>query len=178
MPAASGRPAMPPSCATGRTPTPPARKLDSVIADKFDVGLLPDGRWRRRPQRRVPRWLADDGIQVLQEPGCSRPLLPLHDLLRKCRSRPRSSDRCCPTIATVYDDADVLAQNPYYADLKPVFQGGAVPRPSTVTSSAYNDVSTAYFTGVHNVLTGQNDGASAVATIEEDFQELMDELNS
>ena len=48
----------------------------------------------------------------------------------------RSSAALLPTIAAVYDDPDVLKANPFFADLKPVFQGGAVPRPSTVSSSS------------------------------------------
>ena len=83
-----------------------------------------------------------------------------------------------PTIAAVYDDPDVLKANPYYADLKPVFQGGAVPRPSTVSSSSYNDVSTSYFTHVHNILTGSGDAASEAQGLRRRAQDLMDELNS
>ena len=82
-----------------------------------------------------------------------------------------------PTIASVYDDPDVLKANPYYADLKPVFQGGASPRPSTVSSTSYNDVSTAYFTHVHNILTGAGDAASEVSALEGELKDLMKELN-
>ena len=83
-----------------------------------------------------------------------------------------------PTIAAVYDDPDVLKANPYYADLKPVFQGGAVPRPSTVSSSSYNDVSTSYFTHVHNILTGSGDAASELKACADELKTIMDELNS
>ncbi len=78
-----------------------------------------------------------------------------------------------PTRPAVYDDADVLKANPYYADLKEVFQGGAVPRPSTVSGELYNDVSTAYFTGVNQILTGQKDAATAVAEIEQQLKDIM-----
>jgi trehalose/maltose transport system substrate-binding protein len=83
-----------------------------------------------------------------------------------------------PTIASVYDDPDVLKANPYYADLKPVFQGGAVPRPSTVSSTSYNDVSTSYFTHLHNILTGSGDAASEVKAMADELKTIMDELNS
>ena len=82
-----------------------------------------------------------------------------------------------PTIGSVYDDPDVLKLNPFYADLKPVFQGGAVPRPSTPSSSSYNDVSTAYFTAVHNIMTGA-DATSEVADLEGKLKDIMSELNS
>jgi trehalose/maltose transport system substrate-binding protein len=82
-----------------------------------------------------------------------------------------------PTIAAVYDDADVLAAAPFFASLKPVFQGGAVARPSTVSGAFYDDVSTAYFTAVNQIVTGQADAGDALATLAEDLQAIMDEKN-
>jgi trehalose/maltose transport system substrate-binding protein len=153
------------------------QEAGSVIAGKFQVGLLPmgDGEGARNAaclggwQMMASKYSKSPDAAVLFARYMTAPEI------QKSAAIERS---LLPTIGTVYDDADVLAQNPYYADLKPVFQGGAVPRPSTVTSSAYNDISTAFFTGVHNVLTGSTDGASAVADIEGEFQELMDELNA
>lgn len=78
-----------------------------------------------------------------------------------------------PTRPAVYDDPDVLKANPYYASLKPVFSGGAVARPSTVSSDLYNDVSTAYFTAVNQVLTGQKDSKTAVADLETDLKKIL-----
>lgn len=81
-----------------------------------------------------------------------------------------------PTIASVYDDPEVVEKQEFLSRLKPVFEGGAVARPSTVTSDLYNSVSIAYFTRLNQVLTGQADGASAVAQIEEDLQDIMADL--
>lgn len=78
-----------------------------------------------------------------------------------------------PTRPAVYDDPDVLQANPYYTQLKPVFQGGAVPRPSTVSGELYNEVSTAYFTGVNQILTGQKDAQAAVAEMEQKMSDIM-----
>ncbi len=78
-----------------------------------------------------------------------------------------------PTIPAVYDDPEVLKVNPYYKDLKPVFQGGAVPRPSTVSGESYNEVSTAYFNGVNQILTSQKDAQTAVADIEQKLKDIM-----
>jgi len=149
---------------------------DSVIKDTFSVGNLPmgDGEGARNAAclggwqmmassysqsqdaaKYFCKWMADPNTQ-------------------KSRAIELSN---LPTIASVYDDPDVLAVNPFYADLKAVFQGGAVPRPSTVSSSSYNDVSTAYFTAVHNILTGA-DAASELSNLEGQLQDIMDELNS
>jgi hypothetical protein len=60
--------------------------------------------------------------------------------------------------------------------LKPVFEGGAVARPSTVTADLYNSASIAYHTRVNQVLTGQTDAAAAAAEIEAELQDIMSEL--
>jgi trehalose/maltose transport system substrate-binding protein len=81
-----------------------------------------------------------------------------------------------PTIASLYDDADVLAAQPFFGQLKDTFTGGAVARPSTVSGSEYNNVSTAYFTAVHGVLTGGGDAAGALGDLEGDLADIMSEL--
>ena len=71
-----------------------------------------------------------------------------------------------PTIPELYDDPQVLAANPYYSRLKEVFFGGAVARPSTVSGKLYSQVSKAYFTAVHAVLTGEASSGEALANLE------------
>ena len=68
---------------------------------------------------------------------------------------------------------DVLKANPYYGPLLAVFSGGAVARPSTVSADLYNDVSTAYFTAVNQILTGQKDSKTAVAELETKLQSIL-----
>jgi trehalose/maltose transport system substrate-binding protein len=81
-----------------------------------------------------------------------------------------------PTISSVYDDPEVIEAQEFLARLKPVFEGGAVARPSTVTGDLYNSASIAYHTRINQILTGQADAASAVAEIEAELQDLMAEL--
>lgn len=78
-----------------------------------------------------------------------------------------------PTRPATYEDADVVKANPFYTSLLPVFSGGAVARPSTVSADLYNDVSTAYFTAVNQILTGQVDSKTAVAQLETDLQKIL-----
>ena len=78
-----------------------------------------------------------------------------------------------PTIGDLYSDEDVLAANPFFAQLYDVFAGGAVARPSTVTGEDYNEVSTIYFTEVNRVLTGEQTGQEAVENIESQLQDLL-----
>jgi trehalose/maltose transport system substrate-binding protein len=81
-----------------------------------------------------------------------------------------------PTIGSVYDDPEVVKTQPFLAQLKPVFEGGAVARPSTVTADLYNSASITYFTHVNQILTGQSDAASAVQQIEADLKDIMTDL--
>jgi trehalose/maltose transport system substrate-binding protein len=81
-----------------------------------------------------------------------------------------------PTIPALYDDTDVLAKNPFFGALKDVFLGGAVARPSTVTADLYNEVSTAYFTAVNQILTGQAEAAAAVGDLESSLNDIVAEL--
>jgi trehalose/maltose transport system substrate-binding protein len=68
----------------------------------------------------------------------------------------------------------VLEANPFFGQLYDVFAGGAVARPSTITGEEYNVVSTIYFTEVSRVLTGQQSGEAAVASIESQLQGLLE----
>lgn len=81
-----------------------------------------------------------------------------------------------PTIASVYDDPGVAEASEFIPRLKDIFQGGAVARPSSITSYLYNDVSIAYYTALNQVLTGQVDAASAAADIEEQLNDILSEL--
>jgi len=78
-----------------------------------------------------------------------------------------------PTRPALYADEEVLAAAPFFGQLLPVFSGGAVPRPSTVTGEDYNQVSTIYFTEVSKVLTGQQTGQQAVESIESQLRGLL-----
>lgn len=71
-----------------------------------------------------------------------------------------------PTLLELYDDPEVLGANPYYARLQDVFTEGMVLRPSGIAGARYPQVSEAYFTTVHSVLTGRVPAARAVADLE------------
>ncbi|MBA2667538.1 MAG: ABC transporter substrate-binding protein [Trueperaceae bacterium] len=77
-----------------------------------------------------------------------------------------------PTIAALYQDADVIEAVPFFAGLDSVFMG-ATPRPSTVTGTRYNRVSTLYSTAVHSILTGGEDAETALTLLELDLESLL-----
>jgi len=79
-----------------------------------------------------------------------------------------------PTIVSLYEDADVLAANPYMARWQEVFLN-AVPRPSAPVGSDYNEVSTLFFTAVHSVISGEEEAATALADLQADLEDLLED---
>jgi trehalose/maltose transport system substrate-binding protein len=74
-----------------------------------------------------------------------------------------------PTIPALYNDKEVIAANPFFKDLaarKPI------ARPSTVTGAKYNEVSTAFWTAVHNVLTGKTNATASFADLEKKLTQI------
>ena len=78
-----------------------------------------------------------------------------------------------PTIASLYDDADVLAALPFLADAKAAFDQAAA-RPSSVTLGDYNKVSSAFYQAVHSVLAGETTAAEALPLLQADLEKIKE----
>ncbi len=76
-----------------------------------------------------------------------------------------------PTIPAVYDDADVAAKQPVIVKWKAIFQN-AVPRPSAPTKTKYNEVSSLFWSAVHDTLSGNGTSADNLALLEAKLTEL------
>ena len=76
----------------------------------------------------------------------------------------------------ILGDPTVAAASEFIPRLKDVFQGGAVARPSSITSYLYNDVSIAYFTGLNQILTGQVEAQAAVDDMTSQIEDIISEL--
>ena len=70
-----------------------------------------------------------------------------------------------PTMPALYKDKDVLAANPFMADMYEVMVG-AVPRPSTVTGAKYPEVSQALWNAAHDVMAGNASAEEAAKRLE------------
>ncbi|WP_072282039.1 ABC transporter substrate-binding protein [Rappaport israeli] len=70
-----------------------------------------------------------------------------------------------PTYPELYEDAEILAANPFFAELYDTFTN-AVARPSDVTKGKYNRVSNAFWEATHSVLAGNSDAATALNALE------------
>ena len=148
------------------------QNADSKIKDKFDVVPLPKG---DGPNARNADTLGGWQLMVNKNSKNKEAAIEFVKFLtspeiQKFNSLQRS---LLPTRPAIYDDPEVLASNAYYKPLKDVFSGGAVARPSTVSSDLYNDVSVAYFTAVNEVLTGQRETKEALADLEKKIQQIL-----
>ncbi len=144
----------------------------SVIADQFTVGQLPAGEGGQHAatlggwQQFVSRYSEKQEIATEYARYCtSMPMQKSHAIERSL----------LPTYGELYSDPDVLAAQPYYEQLFPVFSEASIPRPSTVSGAFYNDVSIAYFTAVSQILGG-GDAASLVENLQADLEDIMSEL--
>lgn len=78
-----------------------------------------------------------------------------------------------PTYTSVFDDPEVGTAQPFIAELRDVFTGGAVARPSTATSDQYAEVSQVYYQQLNAVLNGSTSAAEAAANMESDITGIL-----
>jgi trehalose/maltose transport system substrate-binding protein len=76
-----------------------------------------------------------------------------------------------PTIAALYQDAEVLAANPFLAALGEAVQN-AVPRPAAATRSKYNQVSAAFWNAAHTTLSGKKTATASLQELEDTLGRL------
>ncbi len=76
-----------------------------------------------------------------------------------------------PTIPALYQDAEVLAASPLFADLLDVLKI-TVARPSAVSAPNYREVTQAFFQAVHRVLQGQVSAEEALEVLELELMAL------
>ena len=143
---------------------------DSAVAGKFDATALPGaeagmsaatlGGWQVGVSKysanpaaaaKVALWLASEEEQKAQA---------------------LSPNSLIPTKIALYEDPDIAAERPFMPKLLPVFTS-AVARPSTASAPQYNELSNIFFSNVADALTGNQNGADAVANIELDLQDLL-----
>jgi multiple sugar transport system substrate-binding protein len=74
-----------------------------------------------------------------------------------------------PTLQSVYDDAEIVAEVPMVKHLKPIFLD-ALPRPF---SPVYSDMSAAIQLHVHQALTRQTSPAEALSALQADLQTII-----
>jgi trehalose/maltose transport system substrate-binding protein len=76
-----------------------------------------------------------------------------------------------PTLPALYEDDEVLAANPFFADLVEVLET-TMARPSAVSAPHYQEVSRAFYEAVHSVLRGEISAEEALEVLELDLTTL------
>ena len=74
-----------------------------------------------------------------------------------------------PTVAALYEDADVLAKIPFLGMAKTAFEE-SVARPSAATGKNYNRISRTFYRAVHDIISGKDDVAKELADLERRLQ--------
>lgn len=141
---------------------------DSAVAGLFGVALLPTGASGLRAATQGGWQL---GVSRYAENPAAAAAVAIYYTSPYVQSY-RALESYLPTAMSLYSDPDLLAVNPFFADLFPVLSN-TVTRPSTVTATRYNEVSTAFFTAAHSVLIGDQDGATAMELLELDLQAIL-----
>ncbi len=121
---------------------------DSAVAGKFDVAPLPAGDGNE-PVGTLGGWqLAVSAYSEAPEAATEFVKYMVSADVVKWRAIVASF---VPLIAEVAEDPDVIAAQPYLENLADVTR---VTRPSQATGENYNQVSTEFFQGVNEILTG------------------------
>ncbi len=76
-----------------------------------------------------------------------------------------------PSIPELYRDSEIRNANPIVASLAEAL-AGSVTRPSGVTGTAYNRVSTRFWNATHSVLTGREQADAALQRLARDLKRL------
>lgn len=142
---------------------------DSAVKGKFDVATLPVGAEGDTSAATLGGWnLAVSKYSDEQEAAI--------ELVKFLSSAEEQKTRAIeqtnlPTRMAIYDDADVAAAAPIIPRWKDVFLN-AVPRPSAPTKVKYNEVSSLFWSAVHDTLSGNGTAAENLELLEVKLTEL------
>lgn len=145
---------------------------DSAVKGLFDITTLPTGQGHDTSAATLGGWnVAVSKYSDNQDAAVSLAMYLAGPEAQKQRAINESN---LPTIVSLYDDADIAATQPIIPQWKDVFLQ-AVPRPSAPTRQDYNEVSTLFFSAVHSVLSGDETAANALAELEVDIEDVLED---
>jgi trehalose/maltose transport system substrate-binding protein len=142
---------------------------DSAVKGKFDVTTLPVGAEGDTSAATLGGWnLAVSKYSDEQEAAIELVKFLSSAEEQKIRAIEQTN---LPTRMAIYDDADVAAAAPIIPRWKDVFLN-AVPRPSAPTKVKYNEVSSLFWSAVHETLSGNGTAAENLELLEVKLTEL------
>jgi trehalose/maltose transport system substrate-binding protein len=142
---------------------------DSKVKGKFDVVPLPSSEAGGSSAATLGGWnLAVSKYSKNPKDAIALAMYMASPEFQKQRAILRSN---LPTIMSLYDDADIAKAQPIIPNWKNVFLQ-AVPRPSAPTKTKYNEVSSLFWSAVHDTMSGNGSAADNLATLEGKLTEL------
>ena len=135
----------------------------SNVKGKFDVTTLPTATAADGSAATLGGWnVAVSKYSKAPDEAIKLALYMASADFQKKRAIQRSN---LPTIVSLYEDKDIAAAQPIIPNWKNVFLN-AVPRPSAPAKVKYNEVSSLFWSAVHDSLSGKGTSAENLATLE------------
>jgi trehalose/maltose transport system substrate-binding protein len=137
---------------------------DSALRGKVGVAPLPRGGLRGRHAATLGGWQ----LAVSRHSNNRDAAI---DFVRYLTSAAEQKRRAiagsyAPTIPALYDDPEVLAANPFFAEFAAALPD-AIARPSAVTGKQYAQVSTLFWEAAHATLSGNGTARDNLARLED-----------
>ncbi|WP_299399732.1 ABC transporter substrate-binding protein [Pelagibius sp.] len=146
-----------------------ANSEDSPVRDKVGVTALPKGGPDGKNSGTLGGWqLAVSKYSANPEAAVS---LVMYLTGAEEQKRRAITGAYNPTIASLYQDDEVLLANPFFGNLYDTFTN-AVARPSKIAGAKYNRVSNEFWNATHAVLSGKADGATSLAQLEKKLKRI------
>jgi trehalose/maltose transport system substrate-binding protein len=145
---------------------------DSAVKGKFDVTTLPVGAEGDTSAATLGGW----NVAVSKYSKHPEEAIALAKFLASPEHQKRRAIALTqlPTIVSLYEDADIAATAPIIPRWKDVFLS-AVPRPSAPTKVKYNEVSSLFWSAVHDTLSGNGTAAENLELLEAKLTTLKGE---
>ncbi|MFO1070452.1 MAG: ABC transporter substrate-binding protein [Geminicoccaceae bacterium] len=137
----------------------------SLVRDKVGVAPLPGGGpGGRQHSATLGGWqLAVSKYSKNQEAAASLVAYLTSPAEQKRRA---IAGTYAPTVTALYDDSEVLAAAPFFADFKAIL-ADAVARPSSTAKARYAQLSTAFWEAAHATLTGRGSAGDNLAALDD-----------
>ena len=143
---------------------------DSAVKDKFDVAPLPAGEGEgAESAATLGGWnVAVSKYSTKQDAAIDLVLFLASAETQKTRSLLESK---LPTVPELYEDQELIDNMPFLPKWKEVFEN-SVPRPSAPTKGKYNEVSSKFWSAVHDTLSGRATAADSLELLEIDLDDM------
>jgi len=143
---------------------------DSKVKGKVAVTLLPRGDGRNGRHADI---LGGFQLMISKRSQNKQAAIELLKFLTSPESQRLNARRgYAPVTMDLYTDPTLLQVAPFFGILRNILVDGAITRPSTIAGEKYGALSTAFFTSVHEALTGHVSATSAADRFNRDLERM------